>query len=307
MDFSVTVLGISSAVPNSKRNPSSQIVKLHNNFFLVDCGEGTQSQLRRNHFKFSKICHIFISHLHGDHVFGLFGLLSTFSLLGRSRDLHIYANSKLKELIDYHNQFFNNKLTYPIIFHSLIEGKSEVVLETDAYFVKAFPMKHSIPVHGFRFQEKKRLRKIDKSRLDECRIPISEIVNIKKGLDFIKDNGEIIPNQYLTFDVPKPRSYAYCSDTAYYPDMLNEINNLDLLFHESTFCNSDIKRAEETKHSTAKQAATIAKKSAAKQLLLGHFSTRYKDLSLLEVEAQAIFQNTKIAEEGKRYDIKENM
>ncbi len=305
MDFSVTILGISSAVPNSKRNPSSQVVNLHNNYFLVDCGEGTQIQLRRNHFKFSKINHIFISHLHGDHVFGLFGLLSTFSLLGRTNDLHIYANSRLKELIDYHNQFFNNNLTYQLIFHPLTDGESEIVLETDSYFVKAFPMKHSVPVHGFRFSEKQRPRKIDKNRIDEYKIPILEIENIKKGANFIKDDGEIIPNQQLTFDVPKPRSYAYCSDTAYNPLMINEIENLDLLFHESTFCTSDKERAKLTMHSTAEQAATIAKDAKVKSLLLGHFSTRYKDLSLLGKEAQAIFKNTQIAEEGKRYDIEE--
>lgn len=307
MNFSVTVLGTASAIPNSKRNPSSQVINLHSSYFLVDCGEGTQIQLRRHHFRFSKINHIFISHLHGDHVFGLFGLLSTYSLLGRTNDLHIYANSRLKELIDYHNQFFNNNLKYSLKFHSLEEGESSVVLETEAFFVKAFPMKHSVAVHGFLFQEKKRLRKIDKNRIEEYNIPVSEIVNIKKGKDFLTEDGKPIPNKQLTFDVPKARSYAYCSDTAYYPEMIKEIESIDLLFHESTFCNADKERAKATQHSTAEQAATIAKDAQVKQLLLGHFSTRYKDLRLLEKEAQEIFQDSIIAEEGKQYDIEEIM
>ena len=307
MDFSLTVLGTSSAVPNSKRNPSSQIVNYNSNLFLVDCGEGTQIRLRQNRIKLSKINHIFISHLHGDHVFGLFGLLSTYSLLGRVNPLHIYSDARLKELIDFHNQFFKNNLSYELVFHELEEGKSEIVYQDKYLYVHAFPLKHSVSSHGFLFREKKRLRKIDKYQIEKYKIPVSEIVNIKQGSDFVLEDGQIISNDKLTFNAPKERSFAYCSDTAYYPPIIKNIENIDLLFHESTFCNEDKERARFTMHSTAEQAASIAKEANVKKLLLGHFSTRYKDLNPLLEEAKLVFSNTVIAEEGQTYKIEEQM
>lgn len=307
MNFSITILGTSSAVPSSKRNPVSQVAHIHNQVFLIDCGEGTQIQLRKNRIRLSKINHIFISHLHGDHIFGLFGLLSTFSLLGRTNILHIYADPRLKELLDYHNQFFNNKLTYAIDFHVLEEGKESDIYEDEQVFVKAFPLKHSVPTHGFLFQEKKRLRKIDKNRIEEFQIPISDIIKLKQGGDFYTKEGKCIKNKDLTFDVPKERSYAYCSDTAFYQDIVKWISNVDLLFHESTFTKEDIKRAEATLHSTSEQAATIAKLANVGQLLLGHFSTRYKDLNPMLQDAKKVFSNTDLAEEGKSYDIAEKI
>lgn len=307
MNFSVTVLGTASAIPSSKRNPSAQLIDLHSQHFLVDCGEGTQVVLRKNKIRLAKINHIFISHLHGDHIYGLFGLLSTYGLLGRLNTLHIYANERLKELLDFHNQFFDQKLPYEIEFHFLEEGKASIVLDDEKLFVKAFPLKHSMPTHGFLFQEKERLRKLDKQKIEDYNIPVSELLNIKKGADFKTINGEIIANRSLTFDVPVKRAYAYCSDTAYYPNLIHHIGAVDLLYHESTFCNIDADRAKATLHSTAGQAATIAKDSQARKLIIGHFSTRYKKLTPLLEDARAVFKNTEIAEESKTYLIDEQM
>jgi len=306
MSFSVTILGTSSAVPNSKRNPSSQVVNLNQNLFLVDCGEGTQIQLRKNKLNLSKIKHIFISHLHGDHVFGLFGLLSTYSLLGRDVDLHIYANEKLKEIIESHNKFFNNKLTYKIIFHFLNEGEKSLLYEDKFLMIKAFPLKHSIACHGFVFKEKPKLLNIKKYKIAQYNIPISEINKIKNGADFLTEDGQLIHNQELTIKSEKPCSYAYCSDTAFYPKIINEISQVDLLYHESTFANTESKRAQTTQHSTAEDAATIAKEANVKSLLLGHFSTRYSNLDILLNEAKSIFRDTEIAIEGKTYKIDQN-
>ncbi len=306
MNFSITVLGTASAIPNSKRNPPAQVVNIHSQSFLVDCGEGTQIQLRKNTIKLSKINHIFISHLHADHILGLPGLLSTYSLLGRVNPLHIYANYKLKELIDYYQVFFNNKLSYSIIFHALEPEKSANVFENDNIIVKAFPMKHSVPVHGFLFQEKKRKHNIDKTKVLYYQIPISEIKKIKEGADFVTKEGRIISNEELIFPAPKERAYAYCSDTAYYEAIIQYIKDVDILYHESTFCKEDLKRAYVTQHSTSEQAAKIAKESRVGKLLLGHFSTRYKNLDSMLEDAKNIFVNTEIAEENKVYKIEEN-
>jgi ribonuclease Z len=305
MQFSVTILGTSSAIPNSKRNPSAQVVNVHDRLFLVDCGEGTQILLRKNKVKLSKINHICISHLHGDHIYGLFGLLSTFSLLNRSADLHIYANPELKRLLDFHDDFFENELTYSLVFHPLEPGFTGIIFEDDHLTIEAFPLRHSIPSHGFVFKEKDRLKKISSFKINEYGIEPDKIKGIKMGDDYLTKEGNLIPNSELTSEPPLPRSYAYCSDTKYYPKVAEFIPNVDLLYHESTFANSEKDRAKATQHSTAEQAAKIAQKSNCKHLLLGHFSTRYKDLSLLLNEAKAIFENTEIAEENKTYSIEE--
>lgn len=307
MDFSVTILGTSSAIPTSKRNPSAQIVNYDSKFFLLDCGEGTQVQIRKNHFRLSKIDHIFISHLHGDHIYGLFGLISTFSLLGRAKPLHIYSSHKLQELLSFHDSFFNNKLSFAIEFHALEEGKTDVVYQDEKLMIEAFPLKHSIATHGFLFKEKKRARKINKHKLDAFSVPISEIVKIKHGADFFCEDGRLIPNKELTFDVPKERAYAYCTDTAYYPNIIKKIEKVDLLYHEATFCNKDAERAKKTMHSTAEQAATIARDAKVQKLIIGHFSTRYSNLTRLLKEAKQVFNNTEIAEEGQTYIIEEKM
>ena len=305
MIFSTTVLGTASAIPSSKRNPPSQIVHIHSHTFLVDCGEGTQIQMRRNHIRLSKINHIFISHLHADHVLGILGLLSTYALLGRVNSLHIYANERLEELIKYHQEFFNNKFSYEIIFHPLIPDVDGVIFEDDKLFVKAFPLKHSVPSHGFLFAEKKRLRKIDKSKISFYSIPVSKIKEIKEGADFVTEQGQLIRNKDLTFDVPRERSYAYCSDTAYFDKIIQYIKGVDILYHESTFCNEDLKRAYQTQHSTSEQAARIAQKANVGRLLLGHFSTRYKNLDTMLDEALKVFKNTEIAKEKEVYTIEE--
>ncbi|MBN2669652.1 MAG: ribonuclease Z [Bacteroidales bacterium] len=305
MNFSITVLGTSSAIPNSKRNPSAQVVNVHERFFLVDCGEGTQQLLRKNHIKLSKIHHIFISHLHGDHVLGLFGLVSTFSLLGRNDDLHIYSDPRLKEIIEYHNSFFGNELSYNIVFHDLFEGQAATIYEDDHLIIKTFPLKHSVPSHGFVFNEKERYRSVDKQKIQKYKLEFPDIVRIKSGEDFITESGEIIPNKELTFNPPKQRSYAYCSDTAYFPDIVPFIDEVDILYHEATFADSEQERAKQTMHSTAGQAAQIALQAKAKRLLLGHFSTRYKDINILKVQAKRYFTNCELAQEGFNYEIKE--
>jgi len=307
MDFSVTILGTSSAIPNSKRNPPSQLVNHNGQLFLIDCGEGTQTQLRRNHISLSKINRILISHLHADHVLGLFGLISSYALLGRTNTLHIYSDPRLKDLVEFQNVFFNNKLSYQIEFHFLEEKKDAIVFEDEKLIVKAFPLKHSVPTHGFLIKEKKRLRKIDKAKISFYQIPISKIKDIKQGSDFKTQSGKIISNKELTFDVPKERSYAYCSDTAYYKEIVRHIEGVDLLFHESTFCKEDLKRAYQTQHSTSQHAAEIAKEANVNKLLLGHFSTRYKNLDSMLFDAKKIFLNTEIAKERKCYSIEESI
>jgi len=307
MNFSITVLGTASAIPNSKRNPSSQLINIHERFFLIDCGEGTQIQIRKNKQKLGKINHIFISHLHGDHVYGLFGLLSTYNLLDRTNPLHIYAHKDLKKILALHEQYFIYNQKFEIIFHELPENKSLDLYDDEHVIIKAFPLQHTIPTHGFLFEEKERLRKINKYKIETYHIPISQIMDIKKGADFITEDGSKIPNEELSFDPPPPRRFAYCSDTAYTESILPFIKNVDLLYHEATFKDTEKERAQTTQHSTAKQAATIAHLANAKRLLIGHFSSRYKYLNSLKNEAQTIFKNTEIAIDGESYLIPEKI
>jgi len=307
MNFSVTVLGTASAIPNSKRNPSSQLINIHERFFLVDCGEGTQIQIRKNKQKLGKINHIFISHLHGDHVYGLFALLSTYNLLDRNTTLHIYAHKNLKEILDFHEQHFIGNQKFELVFHALPEGESIDVYEDEHVLVSAFPLQHSIPTHGFVFKEKDRLRKINKYKIEAYNIPVSQIMNIKNGADFITEEGAIIPNAELTLDPPPARSFAYCSDTAYTESILPFIENVNLLYHEATFKDSEKERAKTTQHSTAKEAAKIAKLAKAERLLIGHFSSRYKYLDALKKEAQTVFKETELAVDGETYSIDEKI
>ncbi len=305
MNFSVTVLGVSSAMPNSKRHPVSHLVNIHERLFLVDCGEGTQIQLRRNRVRMSRIKHIFISHLHGDHVYGLFGLLSTFSLLGREHPLHLYAHPELKELLDYHNHFFQTESTYELIFHPIEHQFEGVVYEEERLTVEVFKLNHSVPSHGFLFKEKPRLRRINKIKAEEYQLPIQQIVPVKKGADYITPEGKVVSNAELTLEPSLPRSFAYCSDTAYYPNIVSKIEGIDLLYHEATFAETEKDRAKATKHSTSLEAAQIAKQAKVKKMIIGHFSARYKDLNVLLEEAQSLFPNTDLAEESTVYKIEE--
>jgi len=307
MNFSVTVLGTASAIPNSKRNPSSQLINIHERYFLVDCGEGTQIQIRKNKQKLGKINHIFISHLHGDHIYGLFPLLSTYNLLDRTSPLHIYANKNLEKILAFHVQYFISNQKFEIIFHTLPEGESINLYEDDHVLITAFPLQHSVPTHGFLFKEKDRLRKINKHKIKEYNIPVTQIMNIKNGASYTTKEGKLIPNNKITLDPPPARRFAYCSDTAYTESILPFVENVDLLYHEATFKENEKERAKTTQHSTAKEAATIAKLAKAKRLLVGHFSSRYKYLEALKKEAQIVFKETELAIDGETYIIPEKI
>ncbi len=251
----------------------------------------------------SRLNHIFISHTHGDHTFGLFGLLSSFSLMGRDHDLHIYGSPELENIISVHLQLFGIKLAYLLVFHSVNCKKSSVIYEDKNISIEGFPLKHRIPTCGFLFREKLKLRKLKKELLEIYKIPIENRMTIKEGADFILPSGKVIPNSILTEDPLKPKSFAYCTDTMYHRAMVSKINNVDLLFHEATFMESEADRAKDTFHSTAIQAANIAKEANVKKLILGHFSARYKNLSPLLEEARGVFPATELAEEGKVFSI----
>lgn len=303
MSFELTVLGCGSATPTSKQFPTAQLLKMQERFFLVDCGEGTQQQLRRSRAKFSRINHIFISHLHGDHFFGLPGLLSSFHLLNRTTPLHVYGPPALKSWLDLTFSSTNTHLVYPLHFHET-QNKTKALLFEDAKTeVYSFPLKHSVPTTGFLFCEKEKQRNILKAKIDEYKIEVCDIQNIKNGRDWIDPDGKVIPNGELTTDPPKPLSYAFCSDTAYLPKLQEHLKGVDLLYHESTFLEEDLSRAKKTKHSTALQAATIAQVTEAKSLLLGHYSVRYDDRSVFREEAQQIFPKVELAEDLRRFSV----
>lgn len=298
MVFSVTVLGSSSALPTSNRYLTAHVLNVHERFFLIDCGEGTQFQLRKYKAKFSQLNHIFITHLHGDHIFGLPGLISSFNLLGRKHDLHIYAHTSLETILKQFLSNFFTDLNFKIIYHALNHDSNQIIFDNALLTVESFPLKHRIPTCGFIFREKLGLKNIRKDMLEFHKIPVSEILSIKKGNDFIKPDGAVVPNSHLTLDREPGKSYAFCSDTAYLEDVVPYIKDVDLLYHEATFSDQDSERAKETFHSTASQAANIAKLSNAKQLIIGHFSARYKDVTLLVDQARKIFPNTTAAVEG---------
>ncbi|KPM30422.1 Ribonuclease Z [Croceitalea dokdonensis DOKDO 023] len=271
--------------------------------FLIDCGEGTQLQLRKHKIKFSRIHHIFISHLHGDHFFGLPGLVSTFRLLGRKQDLHIYGPKGIKEAITLLLKLGDSWTNYNLYFHELTSTSSEMVYEDDKVTVETIPLSHRIYTNGFLFREKKALRNLDIQAVNAYGIDKSQLRNIKKGKDAQSSSGEVVDNTLLTFDPPKPKSYAFCSDTAFKEDMVPLIKDVDVLYHESTFLDSEEGLCQKTKHSTAKQAATIAKMANASHLILGHYSTRYKSLALFKQEAETIFDEVSLAEDGKVFEL----
>lgn len=305
LSFELTILGCSSATPTSSRHPTAQVLNVHERFFLIDCGEAAQIQLRRFKIKIQRIDHIFISHLHGDHYLGLPGLLGTMHLLGRDKVLHLYSPPGLKEIIDtnhYHSKTF---LNYDVEFH-VLEGKSSArILEDDKLTVETIPMNHRIPCYGFLFKEKEPLRNIIKEKIEEYNIPIQQIHRIKTGEDFIAADGKLIPNSQLTIPPHSPRSYAYCSDTLYNESYIEQIKNVNLLYHEATFANDMSDRAIATHHCTAKQAGSIAQKAHVKQLIIGHYSARYHELDMLLTEAKQVFENTLPAIEGETYKIVE--
>ena len=299
----VYFLGTAGALPTPTRNPSCIMVRRGNDTLLFDCGEGAQIQMRRFRLKFQRIDHIFISHLHGDHYLGLMGLLFTFHLLGRSKELHLYADHDLKEILDMQLEISQTTLVYPLVFHPIDSTQSENIYEDDLISVHTIPMDHRIPTVGFLFREKPKDRKIKKEILNNVNIPVEVFEKIKKGNDFTDDKGRHYKNSELTTEGPVPVTYAYCSDTGYTESYLPLIKGVDLLYHEATFLHDKVKNAREKFHCTAFDAAQIANKAKVKKLMIGHYSARYDDLNPLLEEASSIFENTVLAEEGKMYEI----
>jgi len=298
----LTVLGCYAATPRTFTNPTSQILEIKNHLFLIDCGEGTQVQLRKYKVKFSRINHIFISHLHGDHFFGLPGLISTFRLLGREKELHIYGPKGIKQAITLFLKLGDSWTNYPLIFHELESKESELVFEDGKVTVQTVPLIHRVYTNGFLFQEKESPRTLNVVAAKKFGIDKSQFNNIKKGVDGKDASGNIIPNKKLTLDPPEPKSYAFCSDTVYNEAILPIIKDVTVLYHESTFLESEEHLCEKTKHSTAKQAAQIAKKANAKLLILGHYSTRYKSIELFKKEAEEVFPVVELADDGKSFE-----
>jgi len=303
MSFELTILGSNSALPTSNRYPTAQVLEVPGRCFLIDCGEGTQIQLRRNKINFSKIKHIFISHLHGDHYYGLIGLISTMNLMGIKHDLHIYAHSDLKKLIEPQLDYIRGDMTVTPVFHPLNFKKQQTLFETNKLEVISFPVKHSMPTCGFLFREKPKPANIRKDMIKKYDIPIAEIRKIKAGADYETEDGTVIPNKDLTSPPPKPRSYAFCTDTAFHPPLAGIIQGVDLLYHEATFLEDLKELAAKTLHSTTKEAAEMAKLANAGKLLVGHFSARFKNIVRFEGEAREVFPNSEAAVEGKTYII----
>ncbi len=298
----LTILGCYAATPRTISNPTSQVLEIKNRVFLIDCAEGAQVQLRKSKVKFSAINHIFISHLHGDHFYGLVGLISTFMLLNRQNDLHVYGPKGIKEIILIQLRASESFTGYNLYFHELTSKESEIIFEDERVVVKTIPLKHRIYANGFLFQEKNIERKLNIEAVEKYNIDKVYFNKIKYGGDITLENGTIISNEELSFDPVPEKSYAYCSDTMYDETIIPIIENVDYLYHESTFLESEAHLAERTMHSTAIQAATIAQKANVKNLILGHYSTRYGDIKLFKQEAQTIFYDTHLANDGKEFE-----
>ena len=299
----LSILGCYSATPRVNTNPTAQVLEIKNHLFLIDCGEGTQVQLRKHRIKFSRIKHIFISHLHGDHYFGLVGLISTFRLLTRETDLHIYGTKGLKEVITLQMKLGDSWTNYKLIFHELNSKSSEVIFEDEKVFVKTIPLSHRIYTNGFLFVEKEGLRQLDINAVLNQNIHKVYYNKLKQGADVINEDGELVKNNTVT-KPPKPsKSYAFCSDTRFDESLVKTIHGVTALYHESTFLEQHAHLAKPTGHSTAKQAAKIAKLAKVSQLILGHFSTRYDDLLQFETEASKVFKNVILASDGKTITI----
>ena len=300
-NFEIIVLGSSSATPAYNRNPSAQLLNINEKFYLIDCGEATQNQLNKFKLKSSRIDYIFISHLHGDHYLGLVGLLSTMHLNGRVKEIHVFGPPQLKEIIDLQLMVSETKLRYEVIFHFTHTEYTEQIFENNDVTVETIILNHRIPTTGFLIKEKPRKRKINTARLEEYDVPLEYIPLLKNGIDYSDKHGNVIPNAELTFDPTPARSFAYCSDTLYNENFIEQIEGVNFLYHEATFLHELIDRAVETYHTTALQAGIIAKKANVKQLMIGHFSARYRDLEPLLAEAKTEYDNTVLAIEGEKY------
>lgn len=297
----LTILGCHSATPTITAHPTSQVLEMKGHLILIDCGEGSQVQLRKCKVKFSRIKHIFISHLHGDHFFGLPGLISTFRLMGRDAEMHIYGPKGIKEAILLLLKLGKSYTNFPLYFHELDKKTPQLIFEDDKISVETIPLDHRVYTNGFLFKEKLEDRKLNVEAAREANIDLSYYNKIKKGADVINRDGNLVPNAQITFDPPAPKSYAFCSDTFFNPAIVPQITDATVLYHESTFLEAHEHLCEKTKHSTAKQAATIAKMANVDTLILGHYSGRYDNLELFQKEAQEIFPNVLLAEDEKSF------
>jgi ribonuclease Z len=302
MTFEILILGSSSATPIYSRHPTAQVVNLHERLFLVDCGEGTLIQLNRYQVKFHRINHIFISHLHGDHYLGIVGLLSTLHLQGRTAEMHLYCPPELEEIIEIQLRYSQTTLRYPIRYHHTDAKTPAKIYEDDDSEVHTIILNHRIPCTGFLFREKQKTKKLIKEKLKEYNIPVEAYNDLKGGKDYTA-NEKTIPNSELTSEPPVPRSYAFCSDTIYDESLIPHIKGVDLLYHEATFLNDKLERAQETFHTTALQAGVMAQKAEAKRLIIGHFSARYKNLYPLLEETRTVFSNSTLAIEGDVFSV----
>ena len=301
--FSVTILGSSSALPTSDRFPTSQVVTLNEKLFLIDCGEGTQIQLRKFGIKYGRINHIFISHLHGDHIFGLPGLISTLALYGRKGELHIHAHSDLKPMMDGFMKHMQEITDLKILYHPLNFRRRMTIYQDDKIEIESFPLKHRIPCCGFLFKELPAELHLRPDALNEYNVPVYQRQAIKRGADLILEDGTVIPNQQLTKPSCRPRSYAFCTDTVYKKELATLLKDVDLLYHEATFGGDLDDLARKTFHTTSVQAATMASKAEAGKLIIGHFSSRYKSVKHLVDVARSIFPETYAANDGDRFEI----
>lgn len=301
--FRVHILGCGSALPTLHHNASAQVVEIRGKLFLVDCGEGTQVQLRRSRLRFTKISAVFITHLHGDHCFGLIGLLSTFGLLGRTARLAIYAPAALEDMLKQQMQLFCHDFDYDVDFHAVDTRQQQVIYEDRSLTVETIPLEHRIPCCGYLFREKPSLPHIRRDMIDFYQIPTSQIYNIKAGADWTAPDGKVVRNERLVEPAEPPRSYAYCSDTRYIPTLHHRIKGVSTLYHESTYGEDNLLMAQKYYHSTARQAALVACEAEAGQLLLGHYSSRYEDEQVLLREAQEVFGNTRLTDENTIFDV----
>lgn len=295
--FELYILGCGSALPTTRHFPTSQVLNVRDKLYMIDCGEGAQLQFRKSRLKFSRLNHIFISHLHGDHCFGLWGLISTLNLLGRTAELHIYSPRGLEALLLPTLAFFNRQMTYRVLFHEFDTDRPALIYEDRSLTVTTIPLRHRIPCCGFLFAEKQGLNHIVREMVDFYKVPLFEMNRIKNGADYVTPEGEVVPNRLLTRPADPSRRYAYCSDTICLPEIAGQLHGVDLLFHEATFASDNLGRAKETYHTTAVQAAELARSAEVKKLLIGHFSARYEDESVLLEEAREIFPETLLASE----------
>ena len=297
----LTILGCNAATPRKNAQTTAQLLEIKGQLVLIDCGEGTQIQLRKLGIKFARIQHIFISHLHGDHFYGLIGLISTFRLLGRSADLHIYGPKGIKEIITLQLKLAKSWTDYKLYFHELEATTSELILDHDKFTVETLPLDHRVYTNGYLFREKIGPRKINKAMIANYGVDVSDMENLKQGKDIFLEDGTLVPNATLTNPPDETKSYAFCSDTAYKPDLAALVEGVSCLYHEATFLDNHQDLALKTKHSTAKEAALVAADAKVGQLILGHFSSRYPDLNEFIVQANTHFSKVSIAEDGKRF------